>query len=65
MSNNTANSKSARKGVTTVQWCVVVAIITLGAIAAVRTLGTGSSTRINTMASDVANPANLPSRFGS
>lgn len=54
-----------RRGLTTVQMCVMLAVITLGVIATVKTLGNNSKTKLTTMGSDIANPANLPSRFGS
>lgn len=61
------NRKTActRRGLTTVQLCVMLAVITLGVIAAVKSLGSNSSSKLTTTASDIANPANLPSRFGS
>ena len=54
-----------RRGVTTVQVCVMLAIITLGIISAVKTLGTNAKTSLTTTAGNVANPSTLPSRFGS
>lgn len=54
-----------RRGMTTVQIAVMLAVITLGIFASVKSLGTAASTKLNNTAGDVANPANLPSRFGS
>ena len=65
MQAKSALRRRTRRGVTTVQYVVMLAVITLGVIVAVRNLGTGARTRLNTTAGDVANPANLPSRFGS
>ena len=58
-------NRRARRGVTTVQYVVMLAVICLGVIAAVRSLGTGARTNLNSTAGNVANPATLPSRFGS
>ena len=58
-------SRKSRRGVTTTQWCVLAAMITLLTIAAVRSLGTNASTGLNSTAGNIANPATLPSRFGS
>ena len=60
-----ANKSRARRGVTTVQYVVMLAVITLGVISAVRTLGSRASTGLNSTAGNVANPSTLPSRFGS
>ena len=65
MQAKSALRRRARRGVTTVQYVVMLAVITLGVIAAVRNLGTGARTNLNTTAGNVANPATLPSRFGS
>ena len=54
-----------RRGVTTVQVCVMLAVITLAIISAVKTLGTNAKTSLTTTAGNVANPSTLPSRFGS
>ena len=55
----------SRRGVTVVQWCVVAAMILLVSIALIRSLGNSTSTNLNSTAGNVANPATLPSRFGS
>jgi hypothetical protein len=44
---------------------VVLAVLTLVIVAALRTMGTSARTNLNTSAGNVANPASLPSRFGS
>lgn len=54
-----------RRGMTTVQLAVMIAVITLGVFASVRSMGTAARTKLNNTAGDVANPANLPARFGS
>ncbi len=63
MNRNTETRQ--RRGITTVQTVVLLAVITLAVVSAVKTLGTNAKTKLTTTASDVANPANLPSRFGS
>jgi Tfp pilus assembly protein PilX len=54
-----------RRGVSAVQAAVVLAVLTLVIVAALRTMGTSARTNLNTSAGNVANPASLPSRFGS
>lgn len=54
-----------RRGATIVQWAVVAAVIAVGVIAGVRSIGTNTKTRMTTTAGNVANPASLPARFGS
>jgi Flp pilus assembly pilin Flp len=54
-----------RRGISTAQAAVLLAVITLTIVAALRTLGTNARTNINTTAGNVANPATLPARFGS
>jgi len=58
-------NRKNRRGATTVQYCVMAAVITLVIVSAVRTLGTGTRTNMTTTAGNVANPATLPARFGS
>jgi hypothetical protein len=48
-----------------VQWCVMAALIILGVVAGVSAIGPRASTKLNQTATDVANPANLTTRFGS
>lgn len=54
-----------RRGVTTVQVAVMLAVITLAIISAVKTLGTNAKTSLTSTAGNVADPSTLPSRFGS
>jgi hypothetical protein len=54
-----------RRGVTAVQWAVVASVILIGVIVAVRAIGTGARTNLNSTAGNLANPSTLPSRFGS
>ena len=54
-----------RRGVTIVQWCVIAAAITIAIVSTVSTIGTRNSTKLNQTATDLANPANLTTRFGS
>jgi Flp pilus assembly pilin Flp len=53
-----------RRGVTTVQWCVMAALIILVVIGSVSVLGTRSKTRLGQTATDLSNPQNLTTRFG-
>lgn len=54
-----------RRGITAVQWCVLAALITLAIVATVTTVGSRTSTKLNESATDLANPKNLTTRFGS
>jgi Flp pilus assembly pilin Flp len=54
-----------RRGISLVQWCVMAALITLAIVAGVANIGPRASTKLNQTATDVANPANLTTRFGS
>jgi len=55
--------RSLRRGATTVQYCVIVALIGLVAIAGVSLLGTRASTKLGQTATDVATPKSLTARF--
>lgn len=54
-----------RRGATTVQFAVLAAIILLGVVATVSLLGSRTNTKMGQTATDVGNPANLTTRFGS
>jgi Flp pilus assembly pilin Flp len=54
-----------RRGVTTVQYCVMAAVIALGVIATVIVLGNRTNTKLGQTATDMANPQSLTTRFGS
>ena len=54
-----------RRGVSGAQAAVLLAVLTLVVVAALRTMGTSARTNLNTTSDNVANPASLPSRFGS
>ena len=54
-----------RQGITTVQICVLLALIVLVAVSALKNLGTNAKTSLNSTAGNVANPSTLPARFGS
>jgi Flp pilus assembly pilin Flp len=54
-----------RRGATVVQWAVIAAIVVIGIIAAVRSIGTNTGTHMTTTAGNVADPSTLPARFGS
>jgi hypothetical protein len=59
------NISQRRRGVSGAQAAVMLAVLTLVVVAALRTMGTSARTNLNTTAGNVANPASLPSRFGS
>jgi hypothetical protein len=54
-----------RRGMSLVQWCVVAAAVFLVVVAGVTLLGTRTNNKLNETASDMANPVNLTTRFGS
>ena len=56
---------TCRRGVSTVQWVVVAAVVVLVVFASVRLVGTNSTTKMNQTASDLANPTNLTKHMGS
>ena len=56
---------SRRSGFAAVQWIVVAALVVLVVFASVRLIGTGSTTKMNQTASDLANPTNLTKHMGS
>ena len=55
--------QALRRGITTVQMCVMLAVITLAIVGTVRVLGTNSKDKLNQTASDLATPKNLTTRF--
>jgi hypothetical protein len=57
--------KSQRRGVTTVQIAVMLAVIFLVVFAGAQLLGTRTNTKLGQSATDLANPKNLTTRFGS
>lgn len=57
--------KLKRRGITTAQMAVMLALITLAIVAAVRTLGTNARTRMNSTATGIGTPSQLPNQFGS
>jgi Flp pilus assembly pilin Flp len=54
-----------RRGVSTVQVALLLALITMAIVGAVKTMGTNAKTSLNTTATNVADPSSLPARFGS
>jgi Flp pilus assembly pilin Flp len=54
-----------RRGISTVQWVVIAALITLSIVAGVSVLGGRTSIKLNETATDVADPHELTHRFGS
>jgi len=56
---------SIRRGVSVVQYIMMAAAIFLVIVVGMATLGTKTNTKLNQTASDVADPKNLTTRFGS
>jgi len=54
-----------RRGTSVVQYVVVAALIILALATAATTLGTRTNTKLNQTGTDVGNPKNLTTRFGS
>jgi Flp pilus assembly pilin Flp len=54
-----------RRGVSAGQWCIVAVAITLVIVAAITILGNNTNTKLNQTATDLSNPHNLTTRFGS
>jgi Flp pilus assembly pilin Flp len=58
-------SRRIRRGMSTMQYATVAALIALAVVAGVTLVGSRANTKLNQTASDVANPAALTQRFGS
>ncbi len=58
-------SRNRRRGVSAAQWCLVAVAIFLVIVATITTLGNNTNTKLNQTATDLANPKNLTTRFGS
>ena len=56
---------SLRRGATSIQYIIVAALIFMVVIAGFTLMTTRTNTKLNQTASDVANPTNLTTRFGS
>lgn len=54
-----------RRGISMVQWCVMAALIALAVIVGVTNVGSRTGTKLTQTATDVGNPKNLTTRFGS
>lgn len=54
---------SIRRGISTAQWAVVAAVITLAIVAGVTLIGSRTNTKLNQTATDVGNPTSLKQRF--
>jgi Flp pilus assembly pilin Flp len=54
-----------RRGVSVAQYVLVAAAIFLVIVVGMATMGTKTNTKLNQSASDVANPQQLTTRFGS
>lgn len=55
----------SRRGVSVAQYVLVAAAIFLVIVVGMATMGTRANTKLNQTASDVANPQQLTTRFGS
>lgn len=58
-------ARTHRRGVTTTQVAVVLALITLAIVATVSVLGNNTRNRMTQISTDVGNPSSLTTRFGS
>ena len=54
-----------RRGISSVQWVVIVAAIALAISTTVSLIGSRTNTKLNDTASDMKDVSNLPKRFGS
>ena len=54
-----------RRGINSVQWVVIAAATVLAIFATVQIIGSRTNTKLNQTATDVGNPQNLTTRFGS
>lgn len=54
-----------RRGITTVQVALLLALITMAIVGALKTMGTNAKTSLTTTAGNIADPSTLPARFGS
>lgn len=57
--------RRVRAGLALVQWVLIAGAITLAVVAGIAVLGTKTNTKLNETVTDVGNPANLTTRFGS
>ena len=56
--------RARRRGATTVQYCVMLALIILVVVGTLVVLGNRTNTRMGQTATDLANPQSLTTRFG-
>jgi Flp pilus assembly pilin Flp len=54
-----------RRGISSIQWVVIAAVITLAVMATIPLLGGRTSNKLDQTATDVSDPAKLTKRFGS
>lgn len=54
-----------RRGMNTVQWVVIAAATVLALFVTIQIIGSRTSTKLNETVTDVGNPKNLTTRFGS
>ena len=59
------SSRRIRRGMSTMQYATVAALIALAVVAAVTLVGSRANNKLNQTASDVTNPSALTQRFGS
>jgi Flp pilus assembly pilin Flp len=59
------SSRRLRRGMSTMQYATVAALIALAVVAGVTLVGSRANNKLNQTASDVGNPAALTQRFGS
>jgi Flp pilus assembly pilin Flp len=61
----TMSRRPARRGAAYIQYLVVAALIFMVIVAGFSLMSSSANTKLNQTASDVANPTNLTTRFGS
>jgi Flp pilus assembly pilin Flp len=59
------SKRAIRRGISNVQWVVIAALLSLAVVAGVTLVGTSTNNKLNETATDVGNPKNLTTRFGS
>jgi negative regulator of sigma E activity len=56
---------NCRRGITSMQWIVVAALVVLAVFAGVQLVGQGTKSKMSQTGSDLANPVNLTKHMGS
>jgi Flp pilus assembly pilin Flp len=53
-----------RRGVSSVQWCLIAAFVILAVVGGAQLLGTNTSNKMNETATDLSDVSKFPARFG-